>query len=319
MSRVRFGVIVAPDPEDNSRGREHTQNIIKYLDSLDASYDSVWLPDHLIPTIDPARFDGITEQAYSNDYLECITTTSYLLPLFPELKFGQLVLCNRYRNPALLAKMSSTLQVLSNGRLILGIGTGWYKEEYHQYGYDFLSPRARVRQLEEAVQIIKMMWEEDGVTFQGRHYRIENAYCNPKPDPKPPIVIGGKGEKHTLKVVAKYADWWNGNFLDVNEWRHKMNVLASHCDDVGRDFDDILKSTQWLISVASSDDEALNLAKRSQYYSERTFIIGTPESVASQLGELIDAGVEYFMLYFPQYQNQATAQQFAEKVITELT
>lgn len=129
MSKVRFGVIIAPDPEDNSRGVEHVQNIIKYLDSLDTAYESVWLPDHFIPTIDPTRFNGINEHAYSNDYLECLTTTSYLLPLYPNLKFGQLVLCNNYRNPALLAKMSSTLQVLSGGRFILGIGAGWYQEE----------------------------------------------------------------------------------------------------------------------------------------------------------------------------------------------
>ena len=195
VSKVRYGVIIAPDPEDNSLGQTYTRNIMDYLDGLDSAYESVWLPDHFIPTIDPTRFDGITEQAYSNDYLECLTTTSYLLPLYPELMFGQLVLCNRYRNPALLAKMSSTLQVLSGGRIILGIGTGWYEEEYKQYGYDFPSPRARVRQLEEAVQIIKMMWEKDGASYNGEHYRIENAYCNPKPDPRPPILIGGKGEK----------------------------------------------------------------------------------------------------------------------------
>jgi alkanesulfonate monooxygenase SsuD/methylene tetrahydromethanopterin reductase-like flavin-dependent oxidoreductase (luciferase family) len=164
-----------------------------------------------------------------------------------------------------------------------------------------------------------MMWEEDGATFHGKHYRIENAYCNPKPDPTPPIVIGGKGEKYTLKVVARYADWWNGNFLDVETWSHKLNVLASHCDDVGRDFDDIFKSTQWCIAIANSDEEALKLAKRSQYYSERTFITGTPESVVSQLGELVDAGAGYFKLYFPQYQNHETTQQFADEVIPELT
>jgi len=318
VSKVRFGVILAPDPEGGSRGREHVGNILQYLDRLDDAYESAWLPDHFIPTIDPARFDGIDEQAYGNDYLECLTTTSYLLPLYPGLKFGQLVLCNRYRNPALLAKMSSTLQVLSGGRLILGIGAGWYHEEYTQYGYDFPSPRARVRQLEEAVRIIKMMWEEDGVTFHGRHYRVENAYCNPKPDPAPPLLIGGKGERCTLRVVAKYADWWNGNFLDVETWRHKLGVLEIHCDEVGRDCDEILKTTQWCVAVAGSEEEAQRLAKRSQYYSERTFITGTPESVASQLGELADAGVEYFMTYFPQHRNHETARLFADTVIPEI-
>lgn len=317
MSKVSFGIAIAPDPEDNSRGREYFQKIIEYLDSLDNVYESVWLPDHLVPD-SSAMYGRINEQSFSVDYLECLTTTSYLLPLYPNLKFGQIVLCNNYRDPALLAKMSSTLQVLSGGRFILGIGAGWFQEEYRQYGYEFPSPRTRIRQLEEAVQIIKMMWEEDGVTFHGKHYRIENAYCNPKPDPAPPIMIGGGGEKYTLKVAARFADWWNGFCYNVEKWNHKLNVLASHCIDVGRDFKDILKSAQWYVAIADSKEEALRLAKRSQYYSERVFIVGTPDSIVARMGELIDAGVEYFQLYFPQYRNTETTQLFADEVIPEI-
>ena len=205
------------------------KNTLKYLDKLPEPFESVWLPDHFIPTTDAPD--------YSRDILECLTTTSYLMPQYSKHKFGQIVLCNNFRNPALLAKKSSTLQVLIEGRFILGIGAGWCQEEYRQYGYRFLSSRTRVKQLEEAVQIIRLMWREDGVTFHGKHYSIENAYCNPKPDPLPPIMIGGSGEKYTLKVVAKYADWWNGGLLDVETWTHKLDVLANHCDDVGRDYD----------------------------------------------------------------------------------
>jgi alkanesulfonate monooxygenase SsuD/methylene tetrahydromethanopterin reductase-like flavin-dependent oxidoreductase (luciferase family) len=162
------------------------------------------------------------------------------------------------------------------------------------------------------------MWAEDKVSFQGNHYRIENAYCNPKPDPVPPILIGGGGEKYTLKVVAKYADWWNGGCLGVETWTHKLRVLASHCDDLGRDYRDITKSALWPVAVAASDEDALKLAKRSQYYSEWTFIHGSPESVVSKIGELVDAGVEYFQIGFPQHRNIETAQLFAEEVIPEL-
>jgi len=162
MGKIKYGVYSALDPEDINQGKDHIKNVRKYLDSLADVYESVWIPDHLIPEMKP----------YHRKYLECLTTTSYLLPQYPNLKFGQLVLCNNYRNPALLAKMSSTLQVLSGGRFILGIGAGWYQEEYKQYGYEFLSPRTRIKQLEEAVQIIKMMWKEDEVTFHGEHYRI---------------------------------------------------------------------------------------------------------------------------------------------------
>jgi alkanesulfonate monooxygenase SsuD/methylene tetrahydromethanopterin reductase-like flavin-dependent oxidoreductase (luciferase family) len=256
MSKVKFGVFLALDSEDMNKRQSHINNSKKYLSSLDKKYESVWLPDHLIPEMKPLN----------RDYLECLTTTSFLIPQYPDLKFGQLVLGNNYRNPALLGKISSTLQALSEGRFILGIGAGWYEEEYKQYGYKFNSSRKRIQQLEESVQIIKKMWKEDEVTFHGKYYQIENAYCNPKPDPENPILIGGGGEKYTLNVVAKYADWWNGFCFDAETWNHKLNVLSNHCDKVGRDFNDILKSLAWGVSVAESADEAERIAKQSQYY-----------------------------------------------------
>ena len=192
MSKIGVGVNLPGFLDDDNLGSVY-ELTKKYLDSLPEEYESAWLTDHLIPFNKP----------YNSDYLECLTTTSYLLPQYPNLKFGQLVLCNNYRNPALLAKMSSTLQQISGGRFILGIGAGWYKEEYNQYGYKFSSSRTRVEQLDEAVQIIRGMWKEDNYSFNGKHYQIENAYRNPKPDPVPPIVIGGWGEKYALKVVAR--------------------------------------------------------------------------------------------------------------------
>ena len=307
MGKVKFGVGISPHPEDRSKGKDHTQNIYNYLDSLDKRYESAWIPDHLIPSIEP----------YNTDYFECLTLTSYLLPQYPNLNFGQIVLCNNYRNPALLAKMSSTLQTLSEGRFILGIGAGWFQDEYRQYGYEFPSPRTRIKQLEEAVQIIKMMWTEDLVTFHGKHYRVDNAYCYPKPDPVPPIMIGGSGEKYTLKVVAKYADWWNGGSVDVETCTHRLSVLANHCDTVGRDYHDILKSAMGIISLAGSDEEALKQAKSSRY-PEEWLLSGSPETLASRMGELVDAGVEYFQLFFVPFPNFEATQLFAEQVIPEL-
>ena len=307
MSKIGFGVALPGFLDDDSLGSVYHLTE-KYLDEVPLKYESAWMSDHLIPMNKP----------YITDVLECLTTISYLLPRYPNLKFGQLVLCNNYRNPALLAKMSSTLQVISGGRFILGIGAGWYQEEYKQYGYMFPSPRKRVSQLEEAVQIIRMMWTEDDVTFHGKHYQIENTYCNPKPDPPPPNEIGGWGEKFMLKVVAKYADWWNGPIMGVETWNHKLSVLARHCDEVGRDIDDIVKCALWFVSVADSDEKALELAKRSPYYSDRTTILGSPESVVDKMGELVDAGVEYFQVNFPQYRKIETAQLFADEVIPEL-
>lgn len=172
--------------------------------------------------------------------------------------------------------------------------------------------------MEEAVQIIRLLWTQDDATFIGKYHRVENAFCNPKPDPLPPILIGGGGEKFTLKAVARYADWWNGFCYDVKTWTHKLNVLSNHCDDVGRDFDDILKSLGWGIALAGSDEEALRLAKRSSI-PLKWWMIGSPETVTAKLGEFVDAGVEYFQLAFTQLPNHEATQIFADEVIPELT
>jgi alkanesulfonate monooxygenase SsuD/methylene tetrahydromethanopterin reductase-like flavin-dependent oxidoreductase (luciferase family) len=309
MSKVRFGILLPDFPEDKSRGIDHVQNIINYLGSLDPVYESVWLGDHF-------TLGNMTDM--DADILECLTACAYLSAKFPNLKFGPLTLASSFRNPALLAKISSTLSVLSEGRFILGMGAGWNEEEYRQYGYEFPSNVTRIKQMEEAIQIIKLLWTQDDVTFKGKYYRVENAYCNPKPDPIPPILIGGGGEKFTLKAVARYADWWNGWCYDVKTWTHKLNVLSSYCDDVDRVLGDILKSVAWGVAIAESDEEALKLAKRSPF-PFRMWKIGSPESLVSQVGELVDAGVEYFQLYFTRFPNHEATQIFADEVIPELS
>jgi alkanesulfonate monooxygenase SsuD/methylene tetrahydromethanopterin reductase-like flavin-dependent oxidoreductase (luciferase family) len=309
VSKVRFGILLPDFPEDDSRGREHTQNIITYIDTLDSVYESVWLGDHFTE-------GNVTDM--DADFLECLTALSYLSAKFPDLYFGPLTLASSFRNPGLLAKITSTLSVLSDGKFILGIGAGWNEEEYRQYGYEFPSNRTRIKQMEEAVQIIRLLWTQDDVTFKGKFHRVENAYCNPKPDPLPPILIGGGGEKFTLKVVARYADWWNGGARDIRTWSHKLDVLSNHCDDVGRDYDDILKSAMCGVALAGSDEEALELAKRGPFPLE-WWKIGSPESLASQMGELVDAGVEYFQLYFTRFPNHEATQIFADEVIPEIS
>jgi alkanesulfonate monooxygenase SsuD/methylene tetrahydromethanopterin reductase-like flavin-dependent oxidoreductase (luciferase family) len=206
---------------------------------------------------------------------------------------------------------------MSGGRFILGIGAGWNKEEYLQYGYKFPSNRARIRQMEEATQIIKLLWKQDDVTFRGKYCQVENAYCNPKPDPVPPILIGGGGEKYLLKAVAKYADWWNGWCYNVETWSHKLNILANHCDNIGRDFNEILKSIAWVVALAESDEEAKKLVESSPFPS-RWIIHGSPESITSQVGDLIDAGAEYFQLAFSHFPNVEGTKMFSEEVIPNL-
>jgi alkanesulfonate monooxygenase SsuD/methylene tetrahydromethanopterin reductase-like flavin-dependent oxidoreductase (luciferase family) len=164
-------------------------------------FDSVWLSDHVFGLVgSPA-----------NPFYECWTTTSALASETRRVKLGQLVMCTPFRHPPMVAKMGATLDSISDGRLILGLGTGWAEGEFKAYGYPFEKPSTRVRRVSEAAQIIREMWTEEKASFKGRHYEIDNAYCYPKPiqKPHPPIMIAGSGEQLTLKAVARYADWSN--------------------------------------------------------------------------------------------------------------
>jgi len=314
MGKVRFGTAYnAGFPDDGSKGPTYIKNIHNFIETLDEAYESVWVADH---------FTLGCYTAMDNDILECLTTISYLSARYPNRDFGSLVLASSFRNPALLAKMSATLNLLSEGRFILGIGAGWNEEEYRQYGYEFLSNRTRIKQMEEAIQIIKLLWTQDDVTFKGKYYGVENAYCHPKPDPAPPIMIGGSGEKYTLRAVARYADWWNTVGYDSEAITHKLRVLEQHCDNVGRDFDDILKTELHFVALADSDEEAHRTAKRAREHSslyQLNRIIGSPDTVTAQLGEYIDAGISYFQLIFLPPPNKDAVQLFAEEVIPELT
>src|SRR5262249_37713030 len=164
--------------------------------------------------------------------------------------------------------------------LILGIGAGWHEPEYRMYGFDYPTPGARIRQLEEAVQIIRAMWTQSPATFVGKHFRVENAYCEPKPNPAPPIMIGAAGERLGLRVVAKYADWYNTPGSPVEVVQRKLEVLHGFCDEIGRDFDAMPKTaTIGAIAIASTRAEAQRIAESSPYYRPdlpTSFVVGEP-------------------------------------------
>jgi alkanesulfonate monooxygenase SsuD/methylene tetrahydromethanopterin reductase-like flavin-dependent oxidoreductase (luciferase family) len=231
--------------------------------------------------------------------------------------------CNNYRNPALLAKMASTIDVLSHGRLDFGIGAGWYEHEYRAYGYEYPDGPERLRMLGEALQIFKAMWTEPYASFDGKYYHIEGAINEPKGVQKPhiPIWVGGSGEKVTLKLVAKYADACNIGGVDPAGYRHKFDVLRKHCEDVGRDYNEIIKSAHFSMGMLQPGDDpetATALWRRGeslQKFREGNFI-GTSEEAVELLDTLMEAGVEYFIIYF---QNDLTKtdvlHQFAEEVM----
>ncbi|MBI4515438.1 MAG: TIGR03560 family F420-dependent LLM class oxidoreductase [Deltaproteobacteria bacterium] len=274
-------------------------------------YDSIMFVDHMWSR-------GMPEM----DHLEAWTVMSATAVLTERLKVGALVLCNSYRNPALLAKMAASLDAVSNGRLIFGIGAGWMDEEYRAYGYPFPSARTRIEQLDEALELIKRMFAAPSATFQGKYYGVEEAVNNPKPVqlPHPPILIGGAGEKRLLAVVARHADIWNCPNNAAAELPRKLAVLHDHCTAIGRDPNTIEISEQTIV-VLGKDEAAFKqkweLAQATLgrvFDLEKTALRGTPAQVIDQLRARCQQGVTSFMILFGDFHAPETLALFAERV-----
>jgi alkanesulfonate monooxygenase SsuD/methylene tetrahydromethanopterin reductase-like flavin-dependent oxidoreductase (luciferase family) len=306
MSELKLGWHMPSFPVDGSSGSAFVDQIHHYMERIHPHVNAVWVDDHLMP--------WATWQSNDTPALECVTTIASFAAAYPTLKFGASVLCQSYRNPGLLAKMAANLQLLTRGRLLFGIGAGWMEEEYHAYNFDFPKPSVRIAQLEETIQIVKKLWTEAPASFEGQYYRIDNAYCEPRPDPIPPLLIGGGGEQLTLRVVAKYADWWNISGGTLDNYAHKLDVLRQHCAAVGRNYDEIVKT--WsadAIAVAETEAEAARIAAASPY-SNNT-IMGTPAQVAEQLQAFIDLGVEYLIVRLLDFPNPAGIELFMQEVV----
>ena len=232
MGKLKFGVFLpfyAFQAKTPNEQFETLKTIVLECERL--GYDSVWLDDHLM---------------YNNwSILESWTTLSALSSLTSKIRLGTMVSCNQHRNPALLAKTAATLDVLSNGRLEFGIGAGVQEAEHMAYGFGFPKLSVRVERLGEALEVIKRLWTQEKTTYQGKHYSLKDAVCEPKPlqKPHPPITVGGSEEKNTLKVTAKYADRFDWGYLpSVEVYKRKLEVLENHCKAVGRDFGEIERS-----------------------------------------------------------------------------
>ena len=305
---IEFGWRVPDFPVDGSRPREFVQQIAAALQALRGPFVSAWVADHFLPWAD--------SQDPATDTYECWTTLGYLAGLFQGYTFGSIVLAQSYRSPALVAKMAATLQALTGGRLVLGLGAGWKEDEYLAYGYEFPRPAVRVRQLAEAVQIVRLMWTQPQATFHGRYYHIQAATCEPKPEPLPPIMIGGGGRQLTLRFVAQYADWWNYPGGSPEEYGELLDALRGHCRDSRRDYERIVKT--WLcecVAVAPTPAQARRVAEASPFYDPAGSIVGTPDEVAAQLRRFTALGVRHFMLRFAGFPALDGAQLFAQEVI----
>jgi len=273
-----------------------------------AGFDSVFVMDHFyqLPNIGP-RTDPM---------LEGYTVLAGIAARTKNVRLGTLVSGVTYRNPAFLAKVVTTLDIVSSGRAILGIGAAWNEDEHRGYGYEFPPVGERLSRLEEALQICRAMFREEAATFEGRYYRIQGALNFPRPiQPNgPPIMIGGGGEQRTLKLVAQYADMCN-IFGDPAMVRHKMDVLEQHCEAVGRDPKTIVKTRLGSLIIRKSDDETQRLLE--QVYSRpgidkervRTgFIAGSPDRVAEEAQKLLDAGLDGLIFNMPHLEDPEAIQ-----------
>lgn len=281
-------------------------------------YDSLWVYDHFhtVP-------DATQEPTY-----EAWTLMAALAVATDRVRLGQMCTCNSYRPPSYLAKVASTIDVISGGRLEFAIGAGWYEEEYLAYGYEFPRPSVRIGQLDEAIRIVKAMWAQDEASFEGTHYRIDGAINRPKPlqQPHPPIWVAGGGENLTLRVVAEHADY--SNYAGgIRTFEEKGAILDRHCEAIGRDPSEIARTTHLIIVVADGEKTLAPKVERSAaqggrpvdtYVRSSMTVVGTPEQVVEQLAAFAEAGCSDVIGFFPDTAWGDGLEVFAEEVAPHL-
>ena len=278
-------------------------------------YDHLWVYDHVetVPRREPTHT------------FEAFTLLAAIAQHTSTIRLGQLVTCASYRNAGLLAKEAACVDVYSGGRLILGLGAGWYEREYQAYGYPYLGAGARLDVLEETLQVVKRLWTEETVSFAGKYLDFDGAYCDPKPIQKlPPIWVGGGGEKKTLRIAARHADatnWQTG----LAEFVHKSAVLREHCETEGRAFESIVRThgpdcrlfdseadlAAWLDTP--SGGSLWGRGDPADYVRDN--FVGTVEQVAEKVQGYVDAGCAEFVLWFRDYPSSESLERFMADVV----
>jgi F420-dependent oxidoreductase-like protein len=302
------------------------RDLAAYAD--DSAWDSVWVYDHFHTV--PVPTSEATHEAWSLMSAYAATTS--------RIKLGQMCTAMSYRNPVYLAKVAATADIISGGRLQMGIGGGWYEHEWRAYGYGFPSAGVRLGRLEEGVQIMRDAWRDGKVSFDGKHYQVDGAIVEPKPlqEGGLPMWIAGGGEKVTLRIAAKYAQYTN--FTSEPEgFAHKSQVLADHCRDVGTDYDAIVRSANFNAVIGESDADvkqrverlrARQVPKANEAAVDSMLAMctapesasGTPEQVVEKLERMRELGCEYAILYFPEAADDRTGiEAFEREVIPALS
>jgi F420-dependent oxidoreductase-like protein len=285
----------------------------------DLGYDHLWVYDHVetVPRREPTFV------------FEAFTMLAALSQVTERARLGQLVTCAGYRNVGLLAKEAACVDVYSGGRLILGLGAGWYEAEYESYGYGYPPDRERLELLEETVQAVRLLWTEERANIAGRHLTLDGALCDPKPlQSLPPVWIGGGGEKVTLRIAAQHADATNWQ-VGLEGFRRKSDILRQHCDAVGRDFDSIARThgpdcrlfdteadlAAWLDSPGGG--QLWGRTPHDEYVRDN--FVGTVEQVAEKVQGFVDAGCSEFVLWFRDFPSTDSLEGFLTDVVPKVS
>jgi alkanesulfonate monooxygenase SsuD/methylene tetrahydromethanopterin reductase-like flavin-dependent oxidoreductase (luciferase family) len=306
-AEISFGWIVQPalfvtppdrDPGDAVLARELIAANDRHVDLVrQAGFDTVWVEDHM----------GWGDKAH----LECFSTMAWLAGRHPGPRYGTMVCGQAFRNPAYLAKIAVMMDLLTEGQFILGIGAGNNPAEHAQLGYPFPAARERLAQMEEAIQIIRALWAAPEASFSGEHYAIHDATLAPRPERPIPLMIGGGGERITLRLVAQYADWWCADVGPVDVFRRKAWILADHCRAIGRDPAEIVHSQVAWVSVEEESSRAVR-------WPDLHIVAGDPGEVTRELRAFQDAGVQHFQIRFMDFPSPAGLERFIEQVLPHL-
>jgi len=295
---------------------ERSVELARLAESL--GYDHLWVYDHVetVPRREPTHC------------FEAYTMLAALSQQTSSARLGQLVTCASYRNAGLLAKEAACIDVFSNGRLILGLGAGWYHEEYHAYGYEYLPDRVRLAVLDETMEVIRRFWSEQTVTFDGEHLHFDGAFCDPKPlQAPPPMLIGGGGEQVNLRIAARRADLTNWQ-VGLSDFERKSKLLEGYCEEIGRPFDAITRTHGPDCRLFDTEAETLAWCETDEggdlwggtptdsYLADN--LVGTVEQVIEKTQGFIDAGCRGLILWLRDFPGDETLRRFMDEVVPAL-
>ena len=309
MAKVHFGVMMPQIKRSWSEASVAAAN----FEAM--GYDSLWVNDHLYGPQSP-----------SIPILEAWSMVAGLAAITSRVEIGTLVTPVGMRNPAHLGKVVATVDQMSGGRVIPGIGAGWMPREFTDFGVPYLDRKGRLGQLREAAQLLRRMWgEEESVTFEGQYFQTKDLVTLPKPARQPRLLIGGAGEQVTMKIAARYADIWNNLAGSQDQIAHKVEVLREHCATVGRDASEITVAQQCLVTIAKDDAEAGPMIEVAQKIfgghmgnpKGELALSGTPNQIVDRIGKHVDAGCVMFNIEFFGRDTREPAELFASTVLSQ--